>query len=141
MSAVQRNREALIIVALTDAVAAPQPPLPRVAETDAVAAFDRWLAYAPRANRDALRLALRMLDLAPRALGYGDRLHSLPRSERARALEALKRIPLVRRVAEALCAAASISYFGDDGVLRMLGYDAQERVARGRELRRIELRP
>jgi hypothetical protein len=44
-------------------------------------------------------------------------------------------------VAEALRAAVSVSYFGDGGVMRALGYDPDERVTRGRELRRLELRP
>jgi hypothetical protein len=144
MSAYRRalsDREAAIVTALADAVAAPGPPLPRVEETDAVQAFDRWLALAPRTNRAALRVALHVLDVLPVARRRRRRLHSLPRSERIAALEALERVPVVRRVAEALRAAVSVSYFGDGGVMRALGYDPDERVTRGRELRRLELRP
>jgi hypothetical protein len=125
---------------LTDAVTAPRSPLPRVSETDAVAAFERWLACAPRANRAALRVALHLLDLSPLALGRGRHLRSLSRRQRIEALIMLERIPVLRRVTQALCAAASVSYFGDSRVLAVLGYDAAARVARGRELRRVESR-
>lgn len=40
-------------------VLAPAPPLPPVAETDAEAAFEAWMARAPRLNRFAARAALR----------------------------------------------------------------------------------
>jgi hypothetical protein len=134
-------REAAIVTALADAVAAPCPPLPRVDETDAVRAFDRWLMRAPRGNRAAFRVALHALDLSPLATGRQRRLHSLARGERVALLEALERIPGVRRVAEALRASASVSYFGDARVMRTLGDDPDERVTRGRDLRRLELRP
>ena len=134
-------REAAIVTALADAVAAPSPPLPLVEETDAVRAFDRWLVHAPRTNRTALRVALHALDLSPLATGRRRRLHSLPRGERIALIEALERIPVVGGVAEALQASASVSYFGDARVMRALGYDPDERVTRGRELRRLELRP
>ena len=53
--AVITPREASIVAALADAAAAPEPPLPPVAATDAAAAFDAWLAAGPRRNRIALR--------------------------------------------------------------------------------------
>ena len=71
-----RRREAAALAALIDAVAAPRPPLPPVAETDAVAAFARWLDYAPRLNRTALRTALAGLALA--RYGRRDRTARLP---------------------------------------------------------------
>jgi hypothetical protein len=135
------DREAAIVTALADAVAAPGPPLPRVEETDAVQAFDRWLTLAPRSNRTGLRVGLHVLDLSPVARGRHRRLHSLPRNERIAAMQALERVPVVRRLAEALRAAVSVSYFGDGRVMLALGYDPDERVTRGRELRRLELRP
>jgi hypothetical protein len=140
VSAALSAREAAIVAVLTDAVTAPRSPLPGIAETDAVAAFERWLARAPRANRAALRVALQLLDLSPLALGRGRRLRSLARSQRVEVLSTLERIPVVRRVTQALCAAVSVSYFGDSRVLAVLGYDAAARVARGRELRRVESR-
>ena len=101
-----RRREARAIAALVDAVAAPEPPLPPVAQTDAVRAFGVWLACAPRINRAAFRAGVRLTR-------FGDR--------RAR-LAALGRLgPL----GEGLRAAAAISYYGDAGVLRALGHDTR----------------
>jgi hypothetical protein len=37
--------------------------------------------------------------------------------------------------------AAQLSYYGDDGVLGRLGYDADANLARGRRLRAAEGRP
>jgi choline dehydrogenase-like flavoprotein len=121
-------REASLFTALADAVAMPTPPMPPVAATDAVAGFEGWLARAPRANRAAIRLAL---------LGLGTRLRGRDRAGRAAALERLgrSRAPGVAPLVEALRAAAAAAYYGDDGVMRRLGYDAAERVRRGAELR------
>ena len=121
-------REASIFASLTDAVAMPAPPLPPVAATDAVAGFDAWLTHAPQANRAAIRAAL---------LGLGTRLRGRDRAERAEALRALAdtRAPGVPQLMEALRAAAAAAYYGDDAVMRRLGYDAGERVRRGAEVR------
>jgi len=108
-----RRREARAAAALVDAVAAPVPPLPPVAETDTVASFATWLAYAPRPNRVLLRATL----LALAAAG-------LPRRDRAGRLALLRRLgpsPL----AEGLRATAAVSYYGDAGVLRALGHHAR----------------
>jgi hypothetical protein len=40
-------REASIFACLVDAVAAPEPLLPPVAQTDCAFAFDRWMAASP----------------------------------------------------------------------------------------------
>jgi len=54
-----RRREARAAAALVDAVAAPEPPLPAVADTDAVASFATWLARTKLpASDDARRTAL-----------------------------------------------------------------------------------
>jgi hypothetical protein len=90
--------------ALVDAVVAPEPPLPPVGATDAVAAFAAWLARAPRLNRIVLRAALVAVGLA--------------RSRAAR-LAVLKRLG---PVGEALRPLAAACYYGDAGVLRVLGY-------------------
>jgi choline dehydrogenase-like flavoprotein len=128
--AVITRREASILAALADAVAAPEPPLPPVAATDAAAAFDAWLAAAPPRNRRALRFALLALERAsgPR------RFRTLDRAGRLRALGRLRRsrIPLVPQVADALRSAAVVSYHGDARVMATLGYDA---AARMREVR------
>jgi hypothetical protein len=126
-------REAAIVAALADTVAAPEPPLPAVHQTDAVAAFDRWLTHAPALNRLALRAVLYPAGARLRERARGDRVASLRRLDRSR-------VPGVRQAMEALRASVSACYFGDVTVMRMLGYDAEAVVARGRRLRREERR-
>ena len=104
---VMNAREAAAFATLVHRVARPVAPLPCVADTDAVAGFDAWLAAAPPLNRVVLRAALRLRD-RPRVPG-----------------------PL----RDALHAAASAGYYGDPAVMRALGYDAAAVVARGRSLR------
>ena len=124
-------REAAIVAALADTVAAPEPPLPPVDQTDAVQAFDRWLEHAPRINRLALRGVL---------YPAGAALRGRPRAERVEALRALdrSRTPGVRQLTEALRAAVASCYFGDARVMRLLGYDPDAVVERARRLRREE---
>jgi hypothetical protein len=62
-------REASIFACVCDTIVAPEPALPAVRDTDAVAAFDRLLAAAPRINRVALRVLLYVAELGPGALG------------------------------------------------------------------------
>lgn len=130
-------REASIFACLVDTVVAPAPPLPPVAATDAVQAFDAWLARAPRPNRTALRALLYAIEVAPRLTGFGGRLRRLNAPSRLAFFERLERAPsgAARSVAEVLRSTAASSYYGDAGVMRALGYDAAERVARGQELR------
>jgi hypothetical protein len=130
-------REASIFACLTDAVVAPRKPLPPVADTDAVAFFDAWLARAPRLNRVALRGLLYAVELGPHALGARRRLRRLGDPERARVVEAAQdaRLPGVRQLARFVKVVALLSYYGDDAVMRALGYDADANVRRGRELR------
>ncbi|HEU4978431.1 MAG TPA: hypothetical protein VFT42_06015 [Solirubrobacteraceae bacterium] len=73
---------------------APAPPLPPGGETDAVAAFSRQIAAGPPLNRLGLRAAL-----LARAAG-------LPVGPVDRALQSL----------------AHLCYYGDAGVMRLLGY-------------------
>ena len=113
------GREARAVAALVDAVAAPEPPLPPVADTDAVASFATWIAYAPQPNRALLHAALGTLALARFA-----------RRDRAGKLALLRRLghtPL----AEGLRATAAVSYYGDAGVLRALGHGPLAPRARG----------
>jgi len=121
-------REASIFARLADAVAMPVAPMPEVAATDAVAGFDGWLARAPRINRLVLRAAL---------LALGVRLRAGDRGARAEALRRLAttRVPVVAHLLEALRASAAAAYYGDEDVMRRLGYDARERVRRGRAVR------
>ena len=137
------GREASIFACLTDTVVAPTPALPRVAQTDAAHAFDRWLERAPRLNATALRASLFAIELAPIALGQKHRLRRLNATERADFLYSLERskAPLVRQLTKALKSIAFLCYYGDDGILNRLGYDPEANVARGRALRIQEGRP
>ena len=137
------GREASIFACLTDTVVAPEPLLPPVRETDAVAFFDRWVARVPRLNRVGLRAVLWAIELGPLATGRRRRLRRLPAAERARYLRDVERAPRaeVRQLLKLIKGAAFLSYYGDDGVMLRVGYDAAANVARGRELRRLEGRP
>jgi hypothetical protein len=115
-----RAREARAAGALVDAVAAPEPPLPAVADTDAVASFATWLAYAPQPNRALLRAALLGLVAA--------RIAQRDRAGRLALLRRLGHSPL----AEGLRAIAAVSYYGDPGVLHALGHVAPPRYTAGR---------
>jgi len=119
---------------LCDTVVAPAPPLPPVAATDAVAAFDRYLAASPALNRLALRALVHAAELAPALLGFRRRLRRLPDGERGRALRSAERSRAREavRLAEVL---ARLCYFGDDGVMRRLGYDPEANLRRARRAR------
>jgi hypothetical protein len=138
--AVLSPREASIFACVCDTVVAPEPVLPAVRDTDAVAFFDGWLALSPRANRAGLRALLYAAELAPRLLGMGARLRALPEPCRAEALEALERSSgaRVRELTRLVQGIASLSYYGDDAVMLRLGYDAEANVDRARELRAQE---
>jgi hypothetical protein len=130
-------REASIFACLVDTVVAPAPPLPPVSATDSVTAFDAWLAEAPPLNRFALRGLLYGLEAGPWLAGRHGRLRRLDPAARLAFLKWLEcaRLPGACHVVEALRGAAALSYYGDAEVMRVLGYDASARVARGRMLR------
>jgi hypothetical protein len=136
-------REASIFACVCDTVVAPEPALPAVRDTDAVESLDRWLARAPRLNRAGLRLLLYVAELAPRLVGLDTRLRGLSEADRARALAALEgvRSRQVRELVKVLRGVAFLCYYGDDGVMLRLGYDADSNIARGRRLRAVEGRP
>jgi hypothetical protein len=142
LSALSR-REASIFACVCDTVVAPEPALPPVRHTDAVAFFDRWLVLSPRLNRGALRALLYAAELAPRALGFRRRLRALDEPDRVRFLRALEqaRGARVRDLVRLVKGIACLSYYGDDAVMLGLGYDADANVRRGRELRAREGRP
>lgn len=108
-------RERRAVAALVDAVVAPEPPLPPVAETDAVRAFGELLAASPPLNRLALRALVRAFP------ARGDR------RQRLAGLRRPERLPGGRAVADGLRSAAALSYYGDAGVMRLLGYDPAAR--------------
>jgi hypothetical protein len=137
-------REASIFACFTDAVVAPEPVLPPVSQTDAVAFFDDWMARSPRLNRVGMRALLYALELSPLLTGpRRARLRALDRDERTRWLEAIQKAPRaeVRLVYKLVKGAAQISYWGDDALMLSVGYDADANVRRGRELRTREGRP
>ena len=141
--AVLTPREASIFACVCDTVVAPEPALPPVRETDAVAFLDNWLAHAPRLNRIALRSLLYAAEFAPRALGLRGRLRRLDEDGRARALAAAEgaRSSQTRQLVKLVKGIAFLSYYADDGVMLQLGYDADANVRRARELRAREARP
>ena len=136
-------REASIFACVCDAVVAPEPVLPRVRETDAVAFFDDWLARSPALNRIGLRALLYAAELSPLATGEGARLRRLDRAARTRWLHAVERVPnaQVKLVAKLVKGAAQFSYYGDDRVALRCGYDPEANLDRARALRIAEGRP
>ena len=141
--AVLTPREAAIFECVCDTIVAPEPALPPIAETDAVEFFDTWLARAPRPNRVALRALLNMAEITPRLRGFGRGLRALPDAERERLLFDLEKAsrPRIRQLVKLLKGMTLLSYYGDERVMRRLGYDAEERVRTALEVRTRERRP
>ena len=136
-------REASIFACLADTVVAPEPLLPPVRETDAVAFFDRWMARSPRVNRIALRTLLYTLEAGPQFVGFGARMRRLSPARRAEYLRTIEhhRVPQLRQLAKLLQGFGQLAYYGDDQVMLRVGYDADANVARGRALRERDGRP
>jgi hypothetical protein len=132
-------REASMFACFADTVVAPAGPLPPLRGTDAVAAFGACLAAAPAPNRALLRALLYAVEVAPLLLGYGARLRRLRPGARTEVLERLESGPAGAAL-RPLTALARLSYYGDAGVSRALGYDPDAVVARGRALREAEVR-
>lgn len=138
------GREASIFACFTDAVVAPEPLLPPVRQTDAVEFFDDWMARSPRLNRLGMRALLYVLELSPLLAGpRRTRLRRLDRPDRTRWLNAVEKAPRaeLRLVYKLVKGAAQLSYWGDDALMKSVGYDADANVRRGRELRAREGRP
>jgi ferric-dicitrate binding protein FerR (iron transport regulator) len=136
-------REASIFACLVDTVAAPEPLLPAVAQTDCAFAFDRWMAASPTLNALGMRALLLALEMLPLAMAYGARFRRLPVEERARFVKAIERSSnkQLRQLIKVLKGAAFLSYYGDDDVMRRIGYDAAANVERARSLRLQDGRP
>lgn len=62
------RRERRAFVRLVRETCAPAPPLPPVEDTDAVAAYECWMAAAPRVNRVAIRAGVLTLGARLEAL-------------------------------------------------------------------------
>jgi hypothetical protein len=133
------GREASIFACFTDAVVAPEPFLPAVRETDAVAFFDHWMGLLPRANRAGMRALLLLAELAP-IVSHGARLRRIDRARRGDWIQRVERSGNghVRMLMKLMESAAQLSYYGNDAVLGQLGYDAEANLRRGRELRTAE---
>jgi hypothetical protein len=136
-------REASIFACLVDTVAAPEPLLPPVAQTDCAFFFDRWMAASPALNARGMRALLLALELMPLARGHRHRFRQLPVDERVRVVEELERSSnrQLRQLMKLMKGAAFLAYYGDDAVMRRIGYDASANVERGRALRAREGRP
>jgi hypothetical protein len=132
-------REANVFACLAETVIAPSGALPPLVRTDALDFLGRYLGAAPPLNRAGLRALLLAVEVGPLALGYGARLRRLDPAARVDYLERLDRGRLAP-LAQALEMLAKLAYYGDDGVMRSLGYDADAVVERGRALRREEAR-
>src|SRR3954468_19949507 len=130
-------REASIFACLVDTIAAPEPLLPPVAETDCALFFDRWMAASPAVNARGMRALLRARELMPLLLGYGHRFRRLVPEERARFVAAIERSRNrhLRQLVKLLKGAAFLAYYGDDAVMRRVGYDAEANLQRARALR------
>jgi hypothetical protein len=122
---------------------APEPVLPPVRDTDAVAFFDRWMGRAPRVNRIALRTLLYALETGPRLLGFGARMRSLTPEQRAEYLRAIEqnRLPQLRQLGKLMQGFGQLAYYGDDRVMLRIGYDAEANVARAHAVRERDGRP
>lgn len=136
-------REASIFACVTETLVAPEPLLPRVRDTAAVASFDNWLWHSPPLNRAGLRALILLVELAPRLMGFGARLRRLSPAERAAVVAKAERSgpAAVRGLVRLIKGLTCLSYYGDDAVMRRLGYDADAVLRRGRELRAAEGRP
>jgi hypothetical protein len=137
------RRETQIFTCFADIAVSPEPLLPPVESTDAAAFLSQWLDLAPKLNAAGLRAAIVALDLAPLGLGYRHRLRKLARADRADVIQRLEKhkAPAVRQAIKALKGIAFLCYYGDDSLMKRLGYDADANVARGRALRAAEGRP
>jgi hypothetical protein len=136
-------REASIFACLVDTVAAPEPVLPPVAQTDCAFAFDRWMAASPAINARGMRALLLALELLPLAMGFSGRFRRLPPDERARFVMKVEHSPNkhLRQLTKVLKGAAYLAYYGDDDVMKRVGYDAQANLDRARALRVEQGRP
>jgi ferric-dicitrate binding protein FerR (iron transport regulator) len=136
-------REASIFACLVDAVAAPEPLLPPVAQTDCALAFDRWMAASPTINARGMRALLLAIELLPLAMGYGARFRRLPVEQRARFVKAMdrSRSKQLRQLTKLVKGAAFLCYYGDDSVMQRVGYDAEATLDRARAIRLRDGRP
>jgi hypothetical protein len=101
------------------------------------------MAAGPALNARGMRGLLLALEVMPMAMGYGKRFRRLPRAERTRFVRAIEHSSNrhVKQLVKALKGAAFLAYYGDDAVMRQVGYDAQANLERARAVRLSEGRP
>ncbi len=133
------RREQVTVGCLIEWAVAPRPPLPAVADTDAVGAFARNFEAGSGPERLALRGLLAALEFLPLLAGERRRLTRLSGPRRAGILGRLERGPAAP-LGAALAGLAQLAYYGDLGVMRTLGYDPEGVRARGRAVRAAESR-
>jgi hypothetical protein len=131
------RREANVFACLVDTIVAPGGALPPLGRTDAIEFLDGYLAASPQLNRAGLRVLLHALEIGPLLLGFGARLRALPAPRRLDFLDAVAR-SRAGLALQGLEVMAKMAYYGDDGVMRALGYDPDAVVARAREVRVAE---
>lgn len=131
------RREANVFACFVDTIVAPGGSLPPLARTDAIEFLDGYLAASPRVNRAGVRGLLHAIEVGPRLLGYGARLRALPAPRRLDFFARVARTPAGPAL-QGLEVLAKMAYYGDDGVMRSLGYDPDAVVARAREIRLAE---
>ena len=136
-------REASIFACVTDTIVAPEPALPAVSQHGRGAVLRPLGEPLPAAEPGGpARAALRGGDALRGCSGSRARLRRLSEPERADALErAQSSGAAARGLTKVVEGLAFLSYYGDDSVMRRLGYDADANVARARELRAREGRP
>jgi hypothetical protein len=131
------RREANVFACLVDTIVAPGGALPPLDRTDAIEFLEGYLAASPRPNRVGVRALLHALEIGPLLLGFGGRLRALPAARRLDFLDAVGR-SRAGLALQGLEVMAKMAYYGDDGVMRALGYDPDAVVARAREVRVAE---
>ena len=134
-----KAREANVFACLVDTIVAPGGALPPLARTDAMQFLDGYLAASPRLHRIGVRILLHALEVGPRLLGYGARLRGLPVERRLAFLDAVGRTPAGPAV-QGVEVMAKMAYYGDDGVMRSLGYEPDAVLSRARKVRLAEER-
>jgi hypothetical protein len=90
-----------------------------------------------------MRVLLLAIEVMPLGMGYRRRFRRLAPAERMRFVKAIERSSNrhLRQLVKVLKGAAFLAYYGDDNVMRQVGYDPVANVERGRALRELEGRP
>src|SRR4051812_4327989 len=98
------------------------------------------MARSPRANRAGVRVLLYAVEAGPLLAGFRTRLRRLPAPDRLRFVQRVEKAPLpqLRQLAKLIKGMSFVCYYGDDRLLRTLGYDPDANLARGRALRLAE---